>query len=117
MKPPTLVHDLSEQVVFAVIAALMMAPAVFGEGAGGLPRRILASPLLTKLGVWSYGIFLWHHPLLGELPGLGADRLVPGSAFLSLTLVILPIAIACGWLSHRFVEAPAMRLGRRPGGA
>jgi peptidoglycan/LPS O-acetylase OafA/YrhL len=117
MKPPTLVHDLAEQVAFAVIAALVMAPAVFGEDAGGLPRRILASPLLTRIGVWSYGIFLWHHPLLGALPELGADRLVPGSPFLSLTLAILPIAIACGWLSHRFVEAPAMRLGRRAGGA
>jgi peptidoglycan/LPS O-acetylase OafA/YrhL len=117
MQPPTLVDDLTEQVAFALIAALVMAPAVFGESAGGLPRRILASPALTRIGLWSYGIFLWHHPLLGTLPEHGLDRLVPGSAFLSLTLVIVPVAIACGWLSHRFVEAPAMRLGRRPGAA
>jgi peptidoglycan/LPS O-acetylase OafA/YrhL len=112
---PTVATDLAEQLVYSVVAALVIAPAVFGERSGGLPRRILASPALTKIGLWSYGIFLWHHPLLGALPEYGIDRLVPGSRFLSLTLVIVPVAIACGWLSHRFVEAPAMRLGRRPG--
>lgn len=117
LKPATVATDLAEQLAYALIAALVMAPAVFGESAGGLPRRILASPLLTKIGLWSYGIFLWHHPLLGALPDYGIDRLVPGSRFLSLTLVIVPVAITCGWLSHRFVEAPAMRLGRRPGAA
>jgi peptidoglycan/LPS O-acetylase OafA/YrhL len=109
---PTVVTDLAEQVAYAVVAALVMAPAVFGESAGGLPRRLLASPVLAKIGEWSYGIFLWHHPLLGALADRGLERLIPGSPFLSLTVLIVPIAIACGWLSHRLVEAPAMRLGR-----
>ena len=106
--------DAVEHVVYATIAALVMAPAVFGEGAGGLPRRILASRALTKVGAVSYGIFLWHYPLLAALPRLGLDRLVPGSRFCSALLAIVPVSLACGWLSHRCVELPALRLGRGP---
>lgn len=109
----TAAADAVEHLVYTVVATLVMAPAIFGEGAGGLPRRVLASRALTKIGVASYGIFLWHHPLLTALPRLGLDRLVPGSRFASLVLVIVPLAIACGWLSHRFVEQPAMRLAQR----
>jgi peptidoglycan/LPS O-acetylase OafA/YrhL len=89
-----------------------MLPAVFGEGAGGLPRRILANRTLTWVGVISYGIFLWHPILLNRMPGWGLDRWIPGWPFLSLALVILPVSLACGWLSYRLVEQPAMRLAR-----
>ena len=40
-----------------------MLPAVFGERAGGLPRRLLAAAPLAWLGVVSYGLFLWHLPV------------------------------------------------------
>ncbi len=108
----TLAHA-TEHVLYAAIALLVMLPAVFGEGAGGLPRRILASGALSALGAISYGVFLWHQPLLNAMPGWGWDRLVPGSRFLSLALAILPVAIACGWLSYRLIERPAMRLARK----
>ena len=102
----------AEHVLFAAISALVMLPAVFGEDAGGLPRRILASRALRAIGVVSYGVFLWHPILLNRMPGWGVDRWIPGRPFLSLTLVILPVALVCGWLSYRLVERPALLLHR-----
>lgn len=105
----------AEHVLYAAVALLVVLPAVFDESAGGLPRRLLASRTLSGLGVISYGIFLWHYPLLKVIAASGLKKMVPGSPLLSLALFVLPVAIACGWLSYRVIERPAMRLAaRRP---
>src|SRR5205823_3056376 len=55
-----------ETLAYGAIGFLVVIPAVFGEHAGGLPRRILALPGLLWIGLISYGIFLWHYPLALE---------------------------------------------------
>jgi peptidoglycan/LPS O-acetylase OafA/YrhL len=80
---------------------------------GVIGIHVGAASAQTALGAISHGIFLWHGPLLNAMPGAGWDRWIPGSRFLSLAVAILPVAIACGWLSYRLVEQPAMRLARR----
>lgn len=101
-----------EHVLYAVVAFLVILPAVFGETADGWPRRVLASRVLTQIGVISYGIFLWHWALLIQLGKRGATNLVPGWPLLSLLLVVVPLTFACAWLSYRLIERPAMRLSR-----
>lgn len=59
---------------FSAITALLLAPAVFGDGSGGLPRRLLAQPLVAWLGLVSYGIFLWHYVVSFELGEAGAGQ-------------------------------------------
>ncbi|MEO6496773.1 MAG: acyltransferase family protein [Solirubrobacteraceae bacterium] len=49
---------LGEHVLFAVCAALLLAPAIFGDTAGGWLRDALAWGPLAWLGLVSYGIFL-----------------------------------------------------------
>lgn len=102
-----------EHVLYAVVALLIMLPAVFGEKAGGLPRRVLGSRALTGLGVISYGVFLWHMPLLRAMAARGWTGLAPNWPYLSVLLSVLPVAVACSWLSYRLVERPAMQLGAR----
>ena len=41
------------------------------EIAGGLPRRLLAHPVVAWLGLISYGIFLWHYVVTRELGDQG----------------------------------------------
>lgn len=63
--------------------------------------RLLALPPLTWLGLVSFGIYLWHQPLLelaryiwfGELP-------------LAVTLALVAASVILGWASYRWLEQP-----------
>ncbi|MGI8580009.1 MAG: acyltransferase family protein [Solirubrobacteraceae bacterium] len=93
---------------FALVAALLMAPAVFGDRAGGMPRRFLAQPVMAWLGLVSYGIFLWHYAVVLRLG-------VPGSGlgFWPLLGATVAIAVACATLSYYGLERPLLRLKNR----
>ncbi len=108
----TTAADAMQHVLYGVVALLVMLPAVLAEEAGGAPQRVLSSRPLTALGAISYGFFLWHAPLLFAMTGHGVDRWIPNARFFSLWIAILPVAIACGWLSYRLIEQPMMRIGR-----
>jgi peptidoglycan/LPS O-acetylase OafA/YrhL len=57
---------------------------------------------LPTLGVWSYGIYLWHLPLIRlAQPVLGETLLVAAAA----GLASIPVAAA----SYRYVEQPLQR--------
>jgi peptidoglycan/LPS O-acetylase OafA/YrhL len=103
-----------EHVLYCLVALLVMLPAVFGEQAGGFPRRVLANRILKGLGTISYGIFLWHSPLLRALLLKNVPPLIEisGLSLLSVLISILPATVVCGWLSYRLIERPAMRLAR-----
>jgi peptidoglycan/LPS O-acetylase OafA/YrhL len=75
-----------------------------GEGEAA---KLLATPFLVRLGVISYGIYLWHYPvhrLLREhLPSM------------PLFVVVTFIAIGLAGLSYRFIEKPLLTAkGTRP---
>ena len=75
------------------------------------PPRILLWRPLTFTGEVSYGLFLWHVPILLVLRGNGLLPLHVAAA----AAVALPLSIAAGWLSWRYVEQPAIAwsAGRR----
>jgi peptidoglycan/LPS O-acetylase OafA/YrhL len=56
----------------AALNVLLVVPAIFGERAGGLPRRVLAAAPLAWLGLVSYGVYLWHLTV-AEVIGLDRD--------------------------------------------
>jgi peptidoglycan/LPS O-acetylase OafA/YrhL len=101
---------LGAYLLFGVIAALIVVPAIFGDARGGAPRRVLANPVLAWLGLISYGIFLYHYPIMLGLVEGGVDRWWPAMAFPVLATVTLAITIACAALSYYLVERPLMRL-------
>ena len=58
---------MGEHVLYALCCVLLLLPAIFGDARGGWPRRLLATPALAWFGLVSYGVFLYHAPLLVEL--------------------------------------------------
>jgi len=98
-----------ENLAYIGIAMAFVAPAVGIVGRGGLPARLLGLRWLRRLGVISYGVYLWHYPIVTTLHegGLGGpDEL----GTLALAAVALGLASAAAAASYFAVERPAMQL-------
>ncbi len=73
--------------------------------------RVLSWKPATKLGLRSYGIYLWHVVVLWLfLPVLNN---LYGFRKLGLGVVLWTLGIAAGFLSFRFIEKPFLRLKAR----
>jgi peptidoglycan/LPS O-acetylase OafA/YrhL len=108
-------EDLVSHALYGAIALLIMLPAVFGDGAGGLPRRFMALPPLKWLGLVAYGVYLYHFPILERLWGDGGSR-TGGANWLGLLLETSTLAILAGAASYYLIERPILRYkNRRPG--
>lgn len=101
---------LAQHVLYGAIAVCLIVPAVAVRNVSG-PRRVLATPLLSWLGLISYGIFLWHYPLLAELRSEG----VRGWA--ELAGLGVSVTITCAAISYYLVERPILRFKDRGGRA
>jgi peptidoglycan/LPS O-acetylase OafA/YrhL len=95
------IRDLPAALGFAMLICLATTTA---------PRSLAWKPL-AWCGLISYGLYLWHVPVLLVLRAAG---LLPLDV-LGATLVGLPVSLLAGWLSFRFVEAPAIAWSRRTG--
>jgi peptidoglycan/LPS O-acetylase OafA/YrhL len=108
----------------AALAALLVLPAVFGERAGGLPRRVLAWRPLAWLGLVSYGVYLWHLAVV-QMLGLTADPAHFSATGLGLVAKIhhlttpilyvlaLGVSAALAAVSYYAVELPFLRRKER----
>jgi peptidoglycan/LPS O-acetylase OafA/YrhL len=107
---------LAEHLIFPLIGFLLALPAAFGDPRRGLPRRILGSPLLAWVGLVSYGLFLWHQPLMPKVINAGGDDLIPGMPFVSLLISLGAVSLAIAAASYYIVERPILRFKdrRRP---
>lgn len=81
--------------------------------------KIWANRLLGQIGIVSYGIFLWHNPILENLSKTswidGIDDLQVRMAVLFLAILIL--GFGAGTLSYALVEAPFLRKRSAPSAA
>jgi len=104
---------LFQYFAFGLIALLVLAPAVFGQIDRGLPNRILGHPALIRLGLISYGIFLWHFPVLMVLNDLELTSKVPGAQFPVLAVGTFLITVLLSAATYLTVEKPLMRWSRQ----
>lgn len=94
-------------VLYGAIAVLIVAPAVFpGEGKG-VVHRILVHPLVSGLGLISYGVFLYNGPFVGWV---SKWQLLAGKPFFGVLMCTAAVTIAAAALSYRFLERPLLRL-------
>ena len=96
---------LYEHLFYGAIAFFLLLPAVFGDSLGGLPRVILRNRVLAWLGLVSYGIFLWHLPLIPEI----ADWNWGEWKFVGMTLTTFVMATALATISYYVLERPLLR--------
>jgi peptidoglycan/LPS O-acetylase OafA/YrhL len=93
----------------ALVALLLVVPAIFRDREGGWPRRILAHPVVAWTGLVSYGTFLWHGGVLPVLQRHDVAKLgYPGFA-----LVAVIVSVALGAASYYVIERPVLRLKDR----
>lgn len=97
-------------VLYAAIAATILLPIVAGAG------RALSTRAFVALGLVSYGVYLYHLPLLGLLGRWDLakleDHVHPYVLWTGVALAGTLLLAAASW---KLVEAPALRL-RRLGG-
>jgi hypothetical protein len=92
------------------LVAVLSAIAIVGATAAGswLGRALDVQPL-RWIGERSYGLYLWHWPVLvlfvAALPGTAAWWIAPAAALL--------VTVGASALSYRFVETPLRRRGVR----
>lgn len=101
-------EQMLAHICFALVALLLMLPAVFGADSGGAPRRFLAHPVVAWLGLVSYGIFLWHYVVALHLGRGGAEL---GFGF--VLVGTLAVSIACAAASYYAIERPLLRFKYR----
>lgn len=113
--PETYGQEQVRQGCALVIALTLLAVVVFGGTETPL-NRVLSTSWATAIGRWSYGIFLWHMPLLLILetkvdypPGL--------LGFLLRLALVLGLAIPLSAATYAWVEKPAIAWSHLSGGA
>ncbi len=109
---------LAQQVLFGLIGVLVAAPAIFSGERRGVVRGLLGHRLVAWIGLISYGVFLWHDPVL--VTWVRPHTIGWAHPFFGTLAVTMPVAIAFGAASYYVVERPALRLkdrrSRRPAG-
>ena len=71
------IYYLGGSAIFSIAAAVLIASLVVARDAQGPAHRLLAFAPLAWLGAVSYGVYLWHWPLVVWLtPGLDGPALV-----------------------------------------
>lgn len=74
--------------------------------------RLFSSRLLRYLGDISFGVYLWHMPILLPILAKLPASMEPLTRFWISLAIVLPATLLVAQLSHRFVERPFLR--RKP---
>lgn len=101
-------ESLFKHLVYAVVAALLVATGVFASGAG-LFSRVMTSPALRHLGHISYATFCIHLPVLHVVMAVTGYELFDGHG-VQIWLATTVLSLAASELLYRLVEKPGLRL-------
>lgn len=103
--------DLAVKMVLSCLVALgLMVPLLWSPP--NPYRSLLTHPASRWLGTISYGVFLWHLPILEGLVSVSGLRLFSGG-MLPLLAICVPLTLGIATLSYYYVEQPASRFVSR----
>ncbi len=106
---PRFEQELGRFAVNGLSAGFFLLPCVLGVRESAA-LRVLGGRTLTAIGAISYGIYLWHAPLLNSLLELGAPR-----SFIPLFASTMAVTMLIASASYVLVERPAMSLSASRG--
>jgi peptidoglycan/LPS O-acetylase OafA/YrhL len=111
-EPFTAWQALGRHWLYAIVAAGVLLPAVFGDPSSGfIRRRILGNRTLLWLGVVSYGIYLWHDTVLQQFAAWGAATWWP-HPYVVFAVIGIAGGTAIAAVSYYVLERPVLRLKR-----
>ena len=104
---PTTSSVLLKNLLYLLIAVLVVLPLALGRQDEGRARALLATRPVQLLGEVSYGIFLWHLAVLEAVVRLTRTPLFTGS-WLVVFALTWGLTVPVAWLSYRYLERPLM---------
>lgn len=99
-------------VLAGLCALFILLPAVFEEDRGGPVRALLRTRTLGWIGLISYGFYLYHTVVIGQLRNL-IGHAQTFWRYVALLVSALLLSLLCAAASYYLLERPLMRLGRR----
>ncbi len=93
-----------------LLAAALGALVVGATGKGLMNQRVLSSPPARTIGRLSYGIYLWHMPVIYFVrEELLPTRLSPALTFVFMMTICTLITLLISHISYTFIERPFLR--------
>jgi len=111
----TVREDVARQILFGLVAALLVAPAALGINHRGFAMRVLDCRPAVLLGTISYGIFLWHYEWIAQVRTWGGFDWIRDARTLTVFVVVLGLTLVTAAASWVFVERPLLRRKDRVG--
>jgi peptidoglycan/LPS O-acetylase OafA/YrhL len=97
-----------EHLLYGLIAVAIALPATVAVvSPRSVPHRVLAFGPVAWLGLVSYGLFLWHHPLTEKF--IKVQDWTSHGAFLIYTAVVFGVALAFATASYYLLERPILK--------
>ncbi len=103
---------VAEHVLYGGIALLLLAPATITPDGGGPVRALLSWRPLALLGLISFGIYLYHLPLLLWFLRRGTANELPFGPTVGLFILSVGASIICALVSYRLLERPLLERKR-----
>jgi peptidoglycan/LPS O-acetylase OafA/YrhL len=97
----------AQHVLYAGVAVCLVAPMVLRDGRRSLPGALLSTRALAWVGLVSYGIFLYHQPLV--IAFLDTRRWAPFAGWALHIVLVAAAATAIAAVSYYVVERPLLR--------
>lgn len=82
----------------ATVAAALLVVGLTAGSPRSAATRLLSTAPMVRVGMLSYGVYLWHWPVILLLQRFVTERHIPVAVLAAL------VSIGLAWLSHQFVE-------------
>jgi peptidoglycan/LPS O-acetylase OafA/YrhL len=101
-------------IIWPPCVALTIAMIVYFVEQPALSSKWLEYPIMIWLGNISFGVYLWHYPIMRSMALLTPETWSAPEASLAALPVALLATLSIATLSYRWIERPLMNWGRSP---